>query len=67
MRLGFSQSKGKDHLASVVDSEGSPTPYTTSDRDLLTRESSPASGSPSAVTSHRYPMRIHGQRWSRFT
>ena len=44
----------QDHLASVIDAEGNQTDYTTSDRDLLTQESSPASSSPPAVTTHRY-------------
>ena len=44
----------QDHIDSVIDAEGNQTSYTTSDRDLLTNESSPASGTPPAVTSHRY-------------
>ena len=43
----------QDHLASVIDAEGNQTDYTTSDRDLLTQESSSASSSPPAVTTHR--------------
>ncbi|MEM9291576.1 MAG: RHS repeat-associated core domain-containing protein [Acidobacteriota bacterium] len=40
----------QDHLASVTDAEGNVTTYTTSDRDLLTREESPVSG----TTTHAY-------------
>ena len=40
----------QDHLASVTDAEGNLTSYTTSDRDLLTQEVSPVSG----TTNHEY-------------
>ena len=45
----------QDHLASVTDAEGNLTTYTTSDRDLLTQEISPVSG----TTIHTYNE--HGQ------
>ena len=40
----------QDHLASVLDAEGNETTYTTGDRDLLTDEVSPVSG----TTTHAY-------------
>lgn len=40
----------QDHLASVLDAEGNLTSYQTSDRDLLTAEASPVSG----TTTHVY-------------
>ena len=40
----------QDHLASVLDAEGNETTYTTGDRDLLTDEASPVSG----TTTHAY-------------
>jgi RHS repeat-associated protein len=40
----------QDHLASVIDAEGNQTTYTTSDRDLLTQQVSPVSG----TTSYAY-------------
>ena len=45
----------QDHLASVSDAEGNATTYTTSDRDVLTQEVSPVSG----TTNHEYNE--HGQ------
>lgn len=45
----------QDHLASVTDANGNATTYTTSDRDLLTNEVSPVSG----TTTHTYNG--HGQ------
>ena len=46
----------QDHLASVTDANGNVTTYTTSDRDLLTQEVSPAA---SGTTIHTYDA--HGQ------
>jgi RHS repeat-associated protein len=46
----------QDHLASVTDAEGNQTTYTTSDRDLVTQQVSPASG----TTTYTYDE--HGQR-----
>jgi RHS repeat-associated protein len=40
----------QDHLASVADAEGNLTTYTTSDRDLMTEQVSPVSG----TTTYRY-------------
>jgi RHS repeat-associated protein len=44
----------EDHLASVTDSERNQTTYVTSDRDLLTRQTSPVSGTTS------YAYNAHG-------
>jgi len=48
----------QDHLASVTDAEGSETTYVYSDRDLLTEEVSPVSG----TTGHLYEE--HGEQVS---
>ena len=40
----------QDHLTSVTDAEGNTTSYAVSDRDLVTSEVSPVSG----TTTHRY-------------
>jgi YD repeat-containing protein len=45
----------QDHLASVTDAEGNVTTYTTSDRDLLTQQVSPVSGTTN------YAYNEHGQ------
>jgi len=45
----------QDHLASVTDAEGNLTTYTTSDRDLMTQQVSPVSGTTS------YTYNEHGE------